>query len=286
MSANTKNTLSNPQSTKLVLGATGKTGRRVVDRLKALGHSVRLGSRSASPAFDWDNEATYAPVLRGVDAVYITYFPDIAIPGATNKIRALSKIAVENGVRRLVLLSGRGEHEAEACEKIVQESGAEWTILRCNWFMQNFSESYMLDAVVAGEVAMPAGDQPEPFIDTDDIADVAVAALTDDKHANQLYELSGPRALSFAQAVGEIAKASGRDIRYIPITSKEYEDYMRQAQVPPDVIWLVSYLFTEVLDGRNESLRDGVQRVLGRKPKDFADFARETAATGVWSAKA
>jgi uncharacterized protein YbjT (DUF2867 family) len=286
MSANTKNTLSNPKSTKLVLGATGKTGRRVVDRLKALGHEVRLGSRSATPSFDWEKEETYAPVLRGVDAVYITYFPDVAVPGATDKIRTLSKIAVENGVRRLVLLSGRGEHEAEECEKIVQQSGAEWTILRCNWFMQNFSEAYMLDAVLAGEVAMPAGDQPEPFVDCDDIADVAVAALIDDKHANQLYTLSGPRTLTFAQAVGEIAKASGREVRYIPITHKEYEDYMRAAQVPPDIIWLVSYLFTEVLDGRNESLTDGVQRALGRKPKDFADYAREAAATGVWTPKA
>ncbi len=274
------------KGTKLVLGATGKTGRRIVDRLRARGADVRIGSRSASPSFDWDNEATWAPVLKNVDAVYISYYPDVAVPGATDKIRGLSKLAVASGVRRLVLLSGRGEKEAQECEKIVMAAGAEWTIVRCSWFMQNFSENYMLDDVLRGEVAMPAGDMPEPFIDTDDIADVAVAALTEAKHAGEVYELTGPRMLTFAEAVGEIAKATGRDIRYIPITHQEYEAAMKEAGIPADVIWLVNYLFTEVLDGRNANLTDGVQRALGRAPKDFADYARETAATGVWSPRA
>jgi uncharacterized protein YbjT (DUF2867 family) len=283
MTSTTKNTTLT--GTKLVLGATGKTGRRIVERLRARGADVRIGSRQARPAFDWDDHATWAPLLEGVEAVYISYFPDIAVPGATDKIRELSRLAVESGVRRLVLLSGRGEHEAEACEKIVQAAGAEWTIVRCSWFMQNFSEAYMLDDILRGEVAMPAGDMPEPFIDVDDIADVAVAALTEAQHAGQLYELTGPRMLTFAQAVGEIAKASGREIRYIPITHQEYEAAMKEAGVPADIVWLVTYLFTEVLDGRNAKLTDGVQRALGRAPKDFADYARETAATGVWSAR-
>ncbi|MFD0691040.1 NAD(P)H-binding protein [Actinomadura fibrosa] len=268
----------------LVLGGTGKTGRRVVERLEELDVPVRMGSRSADPAFDWDDEATWAPVLEGAESVYLVYYPDLAVPAAPAAIRSFTAAAVKAGVRRVVLLSGRGEDEARACERIVQDSGLEWTIVRASWFAQNFSEDYLLEPVRAGEVALPAGDVPEPFVDADDIADVAVAALTRDGHAGEVYEVTGPRALTFAEAVAEIGRAAGRDVAFVPVAAADYADALRGHGLPDDVVGLLTYLFTTVLDGRNSRTADGVERALGRAPKDFADYARDTAASGIWNA--
>jgi uncharacterized protein YbjT (DUF2867 family) len=268
----------------LVLGGTGKTGRRVVDRLTARGVPVRVGSRSGAPPFDWDNPATWASALQGVSSVYVSYYPDLAVPGAVEKVGSFAELAVRDGARRLVLLAGRGEPEAELAEEAVRDSGADLTILRSTWFAQNFSESFFLDQVVSGVLAAPAGDVPEPFVDAEDIADVATAALTEDGHEGELYELTGPRLLTFAEAVDEIAEATGREIRYVPVSIEEYTSMLAEHGVPDDYASLLTYLFTEVLDGRNARLADGVQRALDREPRDFRDFARDTAATGVWNA--
>jgi uncharacterized protein YbjT (DUF2867 family) len=185
-----------------------------------------------------------------------------------------------------VLLSGRGEPEAERAEQAVRDAGAELTIVRSTWFAQNFSEGAFLDLVLAGEVTLPAGDTPEPFVDVDDIADVAVAALTEEGHEGELYELTGPRLLTFEQAVDEIARAASREIRYVPVAIAEFESLLTEQEVPADVVWLLRYLFSEVLDGRNAHVADGVQRALGREPRDFSEFARDAAATGVWNPSA
>lgn len=267
----------------LILGGTGKTGRRLAERLTAQGVPVRIGSRSGSPRFDWEVPATWGPALQGVRAVYISYYPDIAVPGAAETVEAFARLAVANGVTRLVLLSGRGETEAQRAEEMVKASGADWTILRCAWFSQNFSEGFLIESLLEGEVALPVGTVGEPFIDADDIADAAFVALTEPGHVGQLYELTGPRLLSFTDAVAEIAKAAGRDIRYIKVSHDEFTASVAAHDLPPEFAWLLNELFTEVLDGRNETLTDGVQRVLGRAPKDFSAYAHETAATGVWS---
>lgn len=265
----------------LILGATGKTGRRIADRLAALGVPVRVGSRSAVPAFDWNDRATWKAALDGAGAVYVAYHPDLAVPGASATVSALVDTALGMGVSRLVLLSGRGEQEAQATEAALMRSGADWTILRSAWFNQNFSESAFLDGVLAGTVSLPVGEVGEPFVDAEDIADVAVAALTDDRHTGHLYELTGPRLLTFRQAVAEIAAATGRDIVFNRVAA---DDFRREGfGAPADVVWLLDELFTRVLDGRNQYLADGVQRALGRAPKDFAAYAREAAASGVWN---
>jgi uncharacterized protein YbjT (DUF2867 family) len=270
----------------LVLGGTGKTGRRVAERLEARGVAVRIGSRSATPAFDWEDPDTWGPALEGVGAAYISFYPDVAVPGTAHTIRAFAEQAVAAGVRRLVLLSGRGEAEAELCEQAVEDSGAETTILRCSWFAQNFSEGYFVDPVQAGVVALPVGDVGEPFVDADDIADVAVAALTEDGHAGELYELTGPRLLTFGEAVAEIAAAAGRPIDFVPIALEEYEAMLVEHEVPAEIAGLIRYLFTEVLDGRNASVADGVRRALGREPRDFREYARAVAASGMWAEQA
>jgi uncharacterized protein YbjT (DUF2867 family) len=265
----------------LVLGGTGKTGRRVVERLQARGVPTRVGSRSGRPPFDWEDRSTWAPVLEGVGSAYVSYYPDLAVPGAPGTVGSFAELAVRSGVRRLVLLAGRGEPEAEEAEDAVRASGADLTIVRSTWFAQNFSEDYLVDGVRAGEVAVPARDVPEPFVDADDIADVAVAALTDDRHVGELYELTGPRLLTFADAVNEIADATGREIRYVPISIDDFAAAAYQ-DLPGEFVELLTYLFGEVLDGRNAHLADGVQRALGREPRDFRDYARIAAATGVW----
>jgi uncharacterized protein YbjT (DUF2867 family) len=271
------------QDLTLVVGGTGKTGRRVVDRLRAEGRLVRVGSRSGAPRFDWEDRATWAPAVAGATGAYVSYFPDLAVPGAAGAVAEVARLAAEAGVQRLVLLSGRGEEEAQRAERLVRDAFPAATVVRCSWFAQNFTESYLLEPVLAGEVALPAGEVPEPFVDADDIADVATAALTRDGHAGETYELTGPRALTFGQAVEEIAACSGRQIAFVEVPMEAYAAAARAAGVPADVVDLLTYLFGEVLDGRNVTVADGVQRALGRPPRDFADFARQAAATGIWN---
>jgi uncharacterized protein YbjT (DUF2867 family) len=268
----------------LIIGGGGKTGGRVNARLQARGIATRPVSRSTAIPFDWTKPETWPAALDGVSRAYVTYQPDLAVEGATEAIAELSRLAREKGLEQVVLLSGRGEPGAERAEAALQTSGVSWTIVRASWFDQNFSEGYLIDGVLAGEIALPAGAVPEPFIDADDIADVVVAALTDAPHANKLYEVTGPRALTFAEAVAEIAAATGRPIRYAQISAQDFAAGMRQAGVPDDVVALLDELFTVVLDGRNSKVMQGVEEALRRPARDFADYARAAAATGVWGA--
>jgi len=277
----TRNTASR-SGTTLVLGGTGKTGRRVAERLQGRGIRTRIASRSIQPGFNWDAPDTWEAVLDDIDTAYITYAPDLAIPGATDAIRQFVALAVEKGVRRLVLLSGRGEDEAQACERIIQDSGVEWTVVRASWFNQNFSEGEFLGMVMDGAITLPAMDVPEPFVDADDIADVAVAALTEDGHHGKVYEVTGPRMLTFTQIAEELSSAAGRKIQFIPIPKEDFAAALAASGAPDNIVWLLGYLFETVLDGRNAYLTDGVQQALGREPTDFAEFARRVAARGVW----
>ncbi len=269
----------------LVLGGKGKTGRRVVERLTDLGYrDVRIGSRSAVPSFDWEDEATWPAVVEGMESVYITFQPDLAIPSALETIRKFTSLASDMGITKMVLLSGRGEKEAQICEQVVMNTAKRWTIVRASWFNQNFSENMFLEPILAGEIALPRGGILEPFIDADDIADVVVESLTDSKHECQIYELTGPRLLSFRQAIAAISQAIGRDIRFRELTLEEHVDLLRSYQLPEDYIRLVNYLFAEILDGRNSSVTHDVERVLGRKAKNFSEYVNATAAGSAWHA--
>jgi uncharacterized protein YbjT (DUF2867 family) len=275
----------NPQQTSniLVIGGTGKTGRRVVERLKTRDIPVRIGSRAGEPPFDWENPETWAGAIDGMNTVYITFQPDLAVPGAREAIEKFTSQAVKGEIQKMVLLSGRGEKEAELCEQVVMNAGADWTIVRASWFNQNFSESFFLDSILAGHVALPRGKALVPYVDAEDIADVVVEALLDDKHIGQTYELTGPRQLTFKQVTEEISNVTGGGIQFSSITMEEYAKMLRKNQVSEDYIWLINYLFTEVLVEKNSSVTNDIQKVLGRKAKDFAEYARETASTGIWS---
>ena len=266
----------------LIVGGAGKTGARVNALLRASGVPTRPVSRSTPVPFDWTRPETWPAALAGVSMAYVTYQPDLSVEGASGAIAEVGRLARANGLERVVLLSGRGEPGAQRAEAALQQSGVPWTIVRASWFDQNFSEGYLLDGVLAGEIALPAGAVPEPFVDADDIAEVAVAALTDRRHAGKVYEVTGPRALTFAQAVAEIA-AAGRPVRYRQIGSEEFVGGMRP-HVPEEYIALLLELFSVVLDGRNSDVAHGVEQALGRPARDFADYARRTAATGVWRA--
>ncbi|MCP2341732.1 NAD(P)H-binding protein [Actinomadura rupiterrae] len=281
---NTANTTNDQNGLTLVLNGTGKTGRRVAERLTGRGVPVRIGSRSAETPFDWTDASTWPAVLAGVRAVYVAYAPDLAVPGAPEAITAFCEAAVGAGVERLVLLSGRGEKEAEVCEDIVRAAGADWTIVRASWFFQNFTETDFAGYVAAGHLALPVGEVPEPFVDADDIADVAVAALTEDGHAGRLYEVTGPRALTFAEAMGEISELTGREVGFSTLEAADFTAALEAEGMPAEEVAFLAYLFTTLFDGRNERPADGVRQALGREPRDFRDFVREAAASGAWPA--
>lgn len=282
MTQNPTHPRTSPALPTLVLAATGKTGRRVADLLEQDGVPVRRGSRSAPVPFDWDDPATWPAALEGMGAVYVVYSPDLAVPSAPPAIAALIEAARAAGVRRLVLLSGRGEPEAQRCERMVLDSGLEATVVRASWFAQNFDEGAFHGMVLAGELTLPVEDVREPFVDADDVAEVAVAALTQEGHAGEVYEVTGPRALTFAEAVDELARAAGRDLRFVSVPHEPFLEGLRAAGLPGSQVELLSYLFREVLDGRNSATADGVRRALGRPARDLADFARDAARRGAF----
>ncbi|WP_328690894.1 NAD(P)H-binding protein [Streptomyces phaeochromogenes] len=276
MTENTRN------ETVLVTGASGKTGRQVAESAKAAGFDVRAASRSSEVRFDWYDSSTWAEALRGADAAYLAYTPDIGAPGAAENIAALARLAQELGVRRLVMLSARGERQAEPAERALRESGAEWTVVQADWFFQNFSEGLLLEGVQSGEFVFPAGEVKVPFIDTRDLADVVVKALTDPSYAGRTLEITGARLLTFREAMAEITAAAGREIRYVPVPTKEYGAILAGFGLPPEEVAFMEEVFDGLLDGGNARSTETVRQVLGRAPRDFTDFARELAATGVW----
>lgn len=266
-----------------MIGGNGKTGRRVVERLKALGHDVGSASRSSSPSFDWNDDSNWSEVLTGVKALYVTYHPDLSVPGASDHIRSLLTIAKAQKVERIVLLSGRGEEEAELCERLVLHSGIRATIVRCGWFNQNFSESFFRDLLMSGTLAVPNAHVGEGYVDADDIADVVTVALTEDGHEGQIYELTGPELLTFREVASVFREISGREITVVDVSREAFVEGLEAAQLPDGMVQLVDYLFNEVLDGRNASLGDGVQRALGRPPRDFRSFLQKAHLSGVFA---
>ena len=268
----------------LIIGKNGKTGARVNQRLQALGYDTRAVSRSTTPSFDWEDPATWASAIKGTRRAYVTYQPDLAVPNAEAAIKEFVRVARENGLKHIVLLSGRGEEGAQRAEQVLKASGISWNIVRCSWFSQNFSESFMVEGIMAGELVLPAADTLEPFVDADDIADVAVATLTDPGHRNKLYELTGPRALTFAQCVKEISEVLGRPVKYTSIPVDAYINALNEQGAPEDLQWLLRELFTVVFDGRNFNVMSGVEEALGRPATDFKTYVQKTMASGVWDA--
>ncbi|MFF1253486.1 NmrA family transcriptional regulator [Pseudarthrobacter sp. NPDC058329] len=277
----------NASAPVLVTGGSGRTGARLVRRLRDRRVAVRIGSRRAAIPFDWHDSTTWRPALEGIRASYLCYSPDLAFPGASEVIAEFSAAAADAGVRRLVLLSGRGEDGAQAAEESVRTCGLEWSVLRCSWFAQNFSEHFLLGPVRRGRLLLPAdGDVAEPFLDLDDLADVAAGCLTGDRHVGRLLELTGPRLLTLHDVAAELSAAAGRRIEFVPSTVEEFAADLGQDGVPGEVALPLAGLFTEILDGRNASTTADLARVLNRRPTDFRVYATRAASSGVWAAPA
>ncbi|MEV7063074.1 NmrA family transcriptional regulator [Streptomyces collinus] len=281
----TRNTARNARvRTVVVTGATGRTGSRVARAAEAAGLTVRAASRATG--FDWWDASTWADTLRGADAAYLAHPSDVGAPGAAEVVGALAREAVGLGVRRLVLLSARGEDQALPTEEALRASGAAWTVVRAAWFAQNFSEGPLVGELrERGGLVFPADEVREPFLDVRDIADVSVRVLTSgDRYAERILSLSGARLLTFGQAVAEIAAATGRPLTYRAVSTRDYGEALAGFGVPPEEVAGMTEIFGTLLDGRNAHLSDGVREVLGRAPRDFGDFVREEAAAGTWRA--
>lgn len=268
----------------LVIGGTGKTGRRVLDRLSKSGHNLRIAGRKTNPVFDWENPDTYDAVLKDMDRAYIVYYPDLAVPGARQAISTLTGKALKAGLDKVVLLSGKGEAEAEACEEIVANSGLNYTLVRASWFNQNFSEGAFLEFIQNGSVALPMPEAEIPFVDADDIAEVVVKILLDDYYNGETITVTGPRKMTFREVVETMAAGIGKEIHYQPVSIEEFKDGMKAAGLPDSYVWLFGYLFEEVLgNADNQVVSHDVQKVLGREATDFKEYVAKTLATGVWN---
>ena len=267
-----------------IVGASGKTGARVAARLISTGHAVRPLSRQSDISFDWADRSTWAPALSGVQSAYVTYYPDLAVPQAESDVRAFVDVARAVGIQHLVMLSGRGEDGAQRAESVLMNSGLDWNVVRASWFMQNFSESFMAEGLNAGELVLPEPKAREPFIDVNDIAEVATAALTRPALRNQLLEVTGPALLSFEECVRIMSSASKRDFKLTTLPVDAYLAGAKAQGLPDELAWLINELFVNVLDGRNASTTDTVETVLGRPARRFQDYAQRAAASGVWQA--
>ncbi|MBB6120953.1 NAD(P)H-binding protein [Nocardiopsis algeriensis] len=272
--------------TTLVLGATGKTGRRVAARLRLHGTQVRAASRSSRTRFDWSDPGSWDAVLQDVTAAYVVPPP---VPGPVHEFVARAEAA---GVQRLVLLSGRSADtwgdstfglDMRSAEDAVCGSALEWTVLRPSNFNQNFDEDLFHAPLVAGELTLPAGAVPETFIDVEDVADVAAAVLTETgRHAGRIYELTGPRALTFGEAVGLISRASGLPIAYKQVSPAEYTAALVEEGWGEDDAHHVAEMFVLLERRTSAETTDGVATVLGRAPRTFEDYAVRAAAAGAW----
>ncbi|MBC7550066.1 MAG: NmrA family transcriptional regulator [Cellulomonas sp.] len=272
-----------PGGPVVIVGGTGKTGSRVANGLQALGVDTRPVSRSTSIRFDWDDPATWDPALSGAGAAYVTFYPDLAFPGADDTIHRFATRAARHGLARVVLLSGRGEQGAQRSEEALHAAISDATVVRCAWFAQNFSEGMLRDSVKGGVIALPAPTElPEPFIDADDIAAVAVHALTTAGQEGEVLELTGPTSVPMGEAADIISRAVGARVEYVEVSPAVFADGAAASGVPREEADALAEVFGELLDGRNVATTDTVRRVLGRQACSLETFAADAAAAGAW----
>ncbi len=262
----------NTKTQHLIIGSTGKTGSRVMEGLQALGFNPKGASRNGEVHFDWDDPTTWSTALNGIDSIYLTYYPDLAIPKAPEDISRFCALAKMKGIKHITVLSGRAEPAAQVCENIIQQSGISWTVVRASWFNQNFSEGLFREFIMNGRIALPVDEVTEPFIDIDDIAEVVIASLIDNKHSGQLYEVTGPELISFKDIAAKFSKHLDAEVEFASISMPEFQTDLERLGVPSDAIEALVYLFGEVLDGRSESITDGVSRALGRSATSFDEY--------------
>lgn len=275
----------------LVIGATGKTGRRLVPLLRARGLAVRAASRSPREGvvgFAWEDASTHRRALDGVDAVYL--IPPALIENPVPLVAPFLQSAAALGVRQVALLSSMGagfpgepsSSGRRQLEGLVQDCGLAWTILQPSGFMQNFSEGFLLPAVRNGAIPNPAGDGRVALVDAGDIAAVAAVVLAggDSSHAGRTYNLTGPALLGFADAAAAIGRAAQRPVEARSMTAPQFLGMLAGAGVPNDYAAMLVRDQMAIRDGAAAVVADSVARIGGRAPVDFASYA--AAAASAW----
>ncbi len=278
-------------ATHLVLGGTGKTGRRLTRRLSGEGHVVRAGARtpgSAAPGvepvrFDWDDDTTWGPALTGTDGAYL--IPPALRTDHPPLLGRLAGQAADAGLQRLVLLSARGVDqgpsnpllEAERAVTAAAGDRVAVTVVRPSWFAQNATESFLRPGIEQGTLVAPTGDGAVPWIDAEDIAAVAAAALTGEGHGGRVYELSGPRALTLAETAAVLTPYAGREVRHVDLPVEQWVAGAADGGLPRGYAQLLGGLFEVIRAGHEAALSDGVQQALGRAPTSYEDWAAREA---------
>jgi uncharacterized protein YbjT (DUF2867 family) len=274
--------------TVLVMGVRGKTGRQLAavlarDPKIAVCGAGRQASGPGLPGiearpFDWDDSSSWPAAVAGVNALYLIK-PKTKDPAAT--VEALLRQA--RSLERVVLLSEiDADHRDDTTderrvEQVIKALPLEWTILRPNWFMQNFAEpGFYLEAIRdAGEIKVPTGGQRTSFVDTRDIAEVAAAALLKGGHAGQSYTLTGPQALTWSDAMAQIGHAAGHDVRHVDPPFRRHLDALAEKGTPASAIDYYQRIFGSIQKGRTSVLSTDVEQVTGRQPRSFAAFVAE-----------
>ncbi|BCP53967.1 oxidoreductase [Kaistia sp. 32K] len=267
----------------LLTGGTGKTGRRIAPRLAEAGHDVRLASRRGADAralrgirFDWNDPSTFDAALANREAVYL-----VAPTDAPESLRAMQPFldrALAIGIRRYVLLSAsslpkRGPMMG-AVHAYLEEHAPEWAVLRPTWFMQNFSEQQHLPTIRDERAIFSAtGEGRVPFIDVEDIAAVAVEALTRDVSFNRDLVLTGPRALSYGDVAEIVGAAIGAGVRHVNLSEGALVERFGAAGMHPDYAAILAGMDIWIASGAEDRLSPDVEAVTGRPPNDFVAYA-------------
>jgi uncharacterized protein YbjT (DUF2867 family) len=266
-------------STFLIIGGTGKVGSRVTQYLTTAGHVARVASRTGGDVrFDWRDADSYRPAVEGADGIFIVG-PGSATDWSPSLTRLL-EVAAAAGVRRVVLLSARGveflpDGAVARAERAVQDGSIPWTILRPSHFAQNFTEAMFVP--VDGAVIAPVGDGAEPFVDVDDIAQVASTVFGSDDWRNEIIDISGPSALGFVDAVAVLAEHTGRPTRFEDESAEDHIARLRSANTPEGYIEWRMAMLGGIRSGADAYVSDGVERVLGRPATSFPEWAAREA---------
>ncbi|AFC31400.1 YesF [Paenibacillus mucilaginosus 3016] len=269
----------------LVTGAAGKTGSRTASRLREMGYPVRTAGRNRAAAaghegehvvFDWNEESTHEAALEGVSAVYLVG-PLMVMEPAKIMIPFLEK-AWKAGVRRAVLLSSASVPEGGPVfgevHRYLREQAPEWAVLQPSYFMQNFTEGPHGAAVrQGGDLVTAAGEGRVAFVNADDIAEVAVRALTDSVPHNTAHVITGPEALTYGEAAEILSRTAGREVRHVSVSPRELQQQWMALGMPEDYAAFMAGLDEGIRDRGTESrVTDTVERITGRRPVSLAEF--------------
>lgn len=273
--------------TVLVTGAAGTTGSRVVAEMRCRGVAYRSATRrprsSDQVRFDWDDSSTFADALRGVHAVYLVGPIEVVDP--SHQVEAFLDEATAAQVQRVVTLSSSaveaGAPGPGVVHRMIASAMPEWTVLRPSWFMQNFFGDHPLaHAVRHGEIVTATGDAKVAFIDAGDIAAVAATVLTDHAPHNTDYVLTGPEALSYAQAADIISRAVGHMVRHRSVDPDTLVALFTSAGLSADYATLLASLDAVIAAGAENRVTESVQRITGRRPRSLAEVVRAEGRSG------